>query len=418
MAMRRFLLMLILIGLFGVSVVSAQSTTNNWKLTGAQSLADLTGEAYNPRGLPLLSPDGSAVVWAGDPDDGLHVYTFDDGQVASYPWPEGYKGFGRFSVPSWSPDANYLTFTESIFDYALESDLWMLDRAGGEITNRTDDGVEGGWFGQDKPMTLDYLPTWNPDNGDLYFLRSQGPANGDPTIGLYLLPVGRDEPKLVRDLTSELPTFSVYRPMAISPDGEQMAFIVLSNDLKDARNGLWTLDLKSGDVAQVATVDDFRTGRPSWQKETALYPDMLFWAGNDALVVLALDQQYTVGGVAQIAYYVSLADQAVTPLMDFQDVPDARSFFENDAPDGPIYRMPRSGVVSPDGSTFLFLRYGIDFNHAGISAIALPPDGSPPVEIGDDIDPFVISPAADARPVMSADGKALMSGYLFQFEPA
>src|SRR4030095_14781878 len=105
------------------------------------------------------------------------------------------------------------------------------------------------------------------------------------------------EPKLVRDLTADLPVFSIFRPTAISPDGTPLAFIVLSNDLDYERNGLWTLDLKSGEPEQVASVEDFRTGLPSWQERTGLLPEIPLWAGNDALVVLASDQQYITGGV-------------------------------------------------------------------------------------------------------------------------
>jgi hypothetical protein len=411
---------MLLIGLSSLSWVSAQTESSQWKLADVQSLADLIGDPYNSRVQPILSPDGSAVAW-GDPDNGLNVFTLEDQQLTTYPWPENFKGYGPYSGLSWSPDSQYLTFTESLFDYALESDLWMLDRSSGEITDRTDDGIFGPWFNVNKSDELDYLPTWNPTNDDLYFFRSEGIPGQDITTGLYLLPAGRTEPKLVRDLTADVPpVISIFPTAAISPDGKQIAFFALANDLSDTRNGLWILDLKTGTPQQVAAIADFRTGLLATQEITGLLPEVPLWAGNDALVILATDHVYSNPGVGLMAYYVNLGDKTVTPVVNFSDVADVRTLFEDNGPQSPIFRVPRKGVVSMDGTTFFFLRYGFGsdhIDHAGISALPLPPDGSTPVELGD-IDHFNITPAADAWPVMSADGKALMSGYLFQFEPA
>jgi len=409
----RFIALLLTV-LLSLPAVSAQESTPDWTMTSVQSLGDLIGEDYEAGSQPILAPDGSAVAW-GEPDAGLKVYSFADQQVTTYPWPENFRGFGRFSSPAWSPDGQYLAFTESVFDFFLEGDLWLLDRAAGTITNRTDDGVYGGWLDVDQPFAIDYLPTWNPANGDLYFFRTVQPEDGDYTTELHLMPVGRDEPKLVRDLSADLSmVFSVYRPAVISQDGDTLAFIVLGSDLEDANNGLWILDLQTGTPEQVTSLADLRTGLPPEQDESALFPETLLWAGYDALVVLSRDVQFATQ-IGQMAYYVDLGTGEVTPITDFTDVVDIADIFVADDPESPVYRIPRSGVVSPEGSTFLFLRHGVNQERAGISAVSLPPDGSPPVELGE-IEGFEITPAASAPPTVSADGKAVMYGYLFQFE--
>ncbi|MEO8607967.1 MAG: hypothetical protein ABI690_08805 [Chloroflexota bacterium] len=412
--MVRRLLLFLCLSMVSLSVVSAQNT---WKMTSAQFIGHVIGTDFARTSQPYLSPDGSAVAWYDVAVKQFDVYDFDKAQTNVFPLPENCCAIGRYFNPSWSPDSRYISFTESAFDRGVDSDIWMLDRSNGEITDRTDDGLFGNWLKINDPFNLDYLPTWNPANGDLYFFRSNLSNDGDKTLGLYLMPVGRDEPKLVADLTAQLPVLSVYRPAVISPDGTQIGFIVLGNDLTDARNGVWVMDLKSGAAEQTATVEALRAGLPSWQTETALFPDFLEWAGNNALVVLSRDNQISPAtGIGQMAYYVDIATQTVTPLAHFEDVTSANDLYRGYEPGSAIYRIPRSGVVAPDGSAFFFLRFGATSSeNAGISMLPLPPDGSDPVEVGA-IDGFGAYPAALAPPVISSNGKALIYGYVLQFE--
>jgi hypothetical protein len=409
------LLRFLLLSVFSLSAVSAQDATPAWKMTNVQPLQAVIGTDYPPTAQPFLAPDGSAVAW-NTLKDSIALYNFDEGTTSTYPVPESFTGFGPYSSPSWSPDAQHFTFTESAFDRLLESDIWMLDHDSGDITNRTDDGLFGGWLKLEEPADIDYLPTWNPTNGDLYFFRSRWSQDSDKTLGLYLLPVDRDEPKLVADLTAQLPVLSVYRPAVISPDGTHIAFIVLGQDIADTRNGLWVMDLKTAVTEQLTSVEDLRIGLPSFQTESALLPDSLQWAGDNALVVLSRDNQNLAQvGVVQMAYYVDLATHGVTPLAQFEDITQLSDLFLIDER-SPALRIPRSGLVAPDGSAFFFLRYGpTGSDMAGISMLPLPPDGSAPVELGE-IEDFGLYPASSVPPVISADGRGLMYGYLFQFE--
>jgi dipeptidyl aminopeptidase/acylaminoacyl peptidase len=411
--LRRYLVFLLLV-LFSLSTVSAQESAATWTITSVQSLSELTGSDEDPA-YAFLAPDGSALAWGG-PEAGIGVYSFADQTATTYPLPEEFRGFGRYSSPAWSPDGNYFAFTESLFDYLYESDIWLLDRTAETITNRTDDAVYGSWLNVEQPFAIDYLPTWNPLNGDLYFFRTVQPKDNTYTTELHLMPVGRDEAKQVVDLTPDLRlVYSVYRPVVISPDGDTLAFIVLGQQLDEPVNGIWTLDLRTAQADQVVTLDELRSGLPAWQTEDerALFPETVMWAGDDALVVLSRDVQY-VTNISQMAYYIDLTTGETTPITTFTDVEDAEALFvESD--ESPLYRMPRSGVVTPDGEMFLFLRHGAGLEHAGISAVSLPPDGSPPVEIGE-IEDFEIFRAAQSPPAMSSDGKALIYGYVFQFE--
>jgi hypothetical protein len=413
--MRR-LLMFITISLFSLSGLSAQTTTLSWKVSKVESIQHWVGESYFEDAFPVLSPDGSALVWS-EGDSGLRIFTFADEQVTTYPWPDEFgEHYSQYSTPSWSPDSQHFAFIEDPY-YSLDTDIWMLDRADGKFTNRTDDGIGSQVIKPDRPFTRDYLPTWNPVNGDLYFFRTPSPIDKNSATELYLLPIGRDEPKLVYDLTPDVAVFSIYRPAVISPDGRRIAFMVRVQGLSDPRNGVWVLDLKTGKPQQVASIEDLLKGLPPVQQESAvLFTEALFWAGSDALIIYALDQTYvSEGSVRQITAYVDLIANSVTPLSDFSHIDDLNLMLETDSPDSPVFRIPRTGVVSPDGHTFFFLRYGPNEEHAGISALALPPDGSPPVELVDIEGPgFGRGPFAPA--VMGSNGRALFGGYVLEFE--
>jgi hypothetical protein len=415
--MLRRLISILILTVIGISHVSAQDKAASWSIADIKAVADIFGPGYDLHYV-RLAPDGSALA-AGDPKRGFCLYPFAAAKVTCYPWPEKFRGFGRFSGFTWSPDGTTIAFTESLFDYFNESDLWVFDVQSGTYTDRTDDGNFGGILKPSKdgkPYLLDYLPTWNPANGDLYFFRSVRDTSGNTSLELYLFPLKDTEPKLVRDLSSDFPIFSVFRQPVISPDGSQMALIVLPNKRDDTRNGLWTLSLKDGKVTQVATMDVFKAGLPAWGKDhSALMPETVSWVGDNGLLVSAADYQFATMGVAQNVFYIDLTTQAAKPMVDFSDVPDRQAFFKV-GPDGTsaMFRIPRAGVSSPDGKTFWYLNRDVAGEQAGISALALPLDGAAP-RLLEKIDDFKVWVAATSPAQISADGKALLYGYLVTF---
>lgn len=402
-----------LIVLFSISVASAQSPAEGWKMTDAQSLADLTGADMR---FETLSPDGTTVAWVNV--DTLCLFTFAMSDQQCTAMPENFKGFGKYSYLSWSPDGKTLVFTEDAILHVDESDIWTYDVAGGTFEDRTDDGVYGRFMPHPDPnVLLDYLPVWSPVNGDLYFFRSTF-SDQDAITTVQLLPLTRTEPKQVVDFSADFWVFSFYRPAAISPDGKQMAIIVLAQRLDDPQNGVYIINLEDGSVERVMTMDDIKLGMPEWAiAESQLHPDLVQWVGNEGMIVYALDEN-VYDGIWANAYYVSLASKSVTPMNDFSKIPDRSAFVgEEGDSNAPILQIPRAGVVSPDGSTYLYLGYKPDPTHAYVWSRALPPDGSEPTLIGE-IDPFVITRAANALPAISTDGKhALLSGYRVTLEP-
>lgn len=421
--MRRFnwIVILLSVALLGASAVSAHE--GGWRVATIESIPELIGEDYGARNV-ILSPDGTRLAWGEGQD--LCIYTIDTASTECDTTPETYNGFGgNYATLIWSPDSRSLAFTESTFDYFVDGDIWVYDVESRTFEDRTDDDYFGGMVSfedkdKDRVFIIDYLPTWNPANGDLYFFRSVRSPGGDTTITLQLMPLGRTEPKQVADFTDDFPMFSVFRPASISPDGTRIAVIIMAQKLDDPQNGIYVVNLKDGSIDHVITVDQFTLGMPDWAAEAArfLYPDAApRWVGTDALVVTLLDGSYGLN-LAQSALYVDLVSGEVSPMVDYSRITDRTALFADlDQFSSPVYLIPRAGVVSPDGDTFIFLSGSPESDKAAISTVTLPPDiTSAPSQIGH-IDDFAISLPAFALPTISADGtRALLFGYLITFE--
>src|SRR5690606_8830150 len=99
----------------------------------------------------------------------------------------------------------WLAFSEDPSAQALESDIWLLDVAGGVLENRTDDGRRGRYAEATGDYALDYLPMWDPATGYLYFWRSVSTDNETFELALMRLDPDSDAaPERVRALGRSL----------------------------------------------------------------------------------------------------------------------------------------------------------------------------------------------------------------------
>lgn len=140
-----------------------------------------------------LSPDGKAVLY--NSPDGTCVRAVGGAQASCLD--------GEFEVRSaaWSPDGRTLAITDA-YGLGLEPDVWVLDVASGDLTNRTDDGLESDGISLVDPKmpegaAVDRFPSWSADGKQIRFLRKESansvgvwsvsPAGGAParlgTIG-------------------------------------------------------------------------------------------------------------------------------------------------------------------------------------------------------------------------------------------
>jgi len=184
-----------------------------------------------------------------------------------------------------------------------------------------------------KTAFADYLPTWNPATNELYLFRTpskQTTPDGYET-NFYLLPVEKGEPTLLQKLSVLLPPLSVCRPVSISPDGKQIAFLVLPNNyFENPQTGVWVMNLEDKSFKQIVGLNDLQSRQiqqAEERKDFLLIPNTIGWAGNDALVVSSKEMQMP-GILPQTSYYIDLTKDQAIPLLDFSDIKSQADYFK------------------------------------------------------------------------------------------
>ncbi len=401
---KRFLVLIFLV-VFGIAADSG-----NWQLVDIQFVNDVLGEEGRPPFEAVLSPDGSMLAWSAR-SDGLCIHVFEEKTTTCTLWPEDYDRSGTDLV--WSADSQFLAFTENFFLNFREPDLWTFEVATSAFVNRTQDNetrtpIEDGFSG-----LLDYLPTWSPADNTLYFFRSEKLSEG--SYSLTLMRMNGETAELVRDLTNDLPRLSVFRQAVIDPGGQYMAIPVAGQDRDDPANGLWLLNLQSGEFNQLASYPDFYAAVPEWVDKTILVNvEDVQWAGSQGLVVLLYSGDFRASYGLVNYYYMDVATGVITPLFDFSGLSSPADIFRPDSEgQTPISRFPRVGVAAPDGSAFFYVHFEEPGREVGISALPLPPGTGEPQQIG-----FLETSegAPDPHPTIAENGKAYMFAYVMQFE--
>jgi hypothetical protein len=370
------------------------SNTGSWKLGETANLSDVLGGLVH---VASLSPDGSTIASVGK---GLCLTTLADRQQTCHDIPKGFRGSPLRLA--WSPDSKFIAFTEDAFRAIWESDIWIFDVQTAAFIDMTDDGVVGTALLKPgaQPFRLDYNPVWDTTSADLYFFGTDSVTTGGVAgQSLYRLTLVEKSVKLISDLTLGFDRFSFYLPGALSSDGKKLAAIVLAADLKGPANGISIIDLETGIPTRLGAMDAFQVGLPQYQKDRQVtpFPQRIMWAAGDhGVIVEAQDLRYITTYPAQNTYYFDADTGNVTPLVDFSDIPDQPSMLQFGQDNHtPVYRIPRIGVVSADGSSYLYLHLDPGGRSAAISAIHLPPDGSPPTLVGE-LPDYRIGPPTDA----------------------
>ena len=177
-------------------------------------------------GMPTLSPDGRAMVYASDATGALELYlvtlvegsaevplTNDRGQNMQPAWsPDGqwiaFHSRGRGGVwivpstggvpqqvvefgsdPAWSPDSSALVFTSDAGGLAGQSALWTIRRDGGSRRQLTTIG---------EPPGGHRAPAWSHDGRHVAFVVTRGGWDMD----LWIVPVASGAPRLVTRSTN------------------------------------------------------------------------------------------------------------------------------------------------------------------------------------------------------------------------
>ena len=227
-------------------------------------------------GAPQLSPDGAWVAYTVSHEDAA-----DDKSVSNL-WMISWDGtqdlqltFGNAGAgdPQWSPDGRYLAFTSGRDGEAKGSQVWVLDRRGGEaqqITNVKEDLNGYRWSPDSKTLllTLEAKEEPEPKPGDkpkapkpividrFHFKEDRDGFLTDKQPHLYLFEISTKKlSKLTTGPLTGAGSFGEATP-AFSPDGLKIAFV--SNQSQPdpdrvANPDIFVVDAKPGSMPKRLT---------------------------------------------------------------------------------------------------------------------------------------------------------------------
>jgi Tol biopolymer transport system component/DNA-binding winged helix-turn-helix (wHTH) protein len=194
-------------------------------------------------GMPSLSPDGRALVYASDATGSLELYVIGlaPGSAEMALTSDG----GQNTEPAWSPDGQWVAFHS-----ARRGGIWVVQATGGTPRQIVD-------FGSD--------PAWSPDSARLVFTSATG-GDTSPSVLWTVKLDGSD----ARELTRRGQPSGGHRAPAWSHDGRLVAFIVSQGGWM---NEIWTID--------VAGRTTRRVGAASNASNPCFAPDdrAVYWGG-------------------------------------------------------------------------------------------------------------------------------------------
>lgn len=245
----------------------------------------LTGESgvavnYHPR----YSPDGRWIAFISDRKGQSNLWVMEaDG---SNPTPVFTNLGARASIPSWTPDSEYILVRRDRASYGGSggTGLWMYHRTGGEGVELLGDGAAT-W------------PSVSPDGRFVYFQHRSGSDafEGDYQIRRLEVATGR-----VVDITTgkaegaaagRLSSGGAYAP-EVSPDGRWLAFgrqipdgtISYKGHRYGPRTALWLRDLETG--AERVLMDPISVAMESGSKVLRILPGYA-WSPDGRSIILS-----------------------------------------------------------------------------------------------------------------------------------
>lgn len=217
------------------------------------------------RTLPVISPDGALFLTLYDDPD-LRLCLHETETLAEVRCADLPSSSVDLDHVAWSPNGEYVAFTENAIVFFADSDLWIFETETGDVTNLTDDGWEGAILstGADtetapNSLPVDILPTWSPDGQSIAFVRNVlDPPAAMPT-SIYQISVAGGEPELVTGVAVDTP-FAVFAGMEWIPGENIIYYSVFDQQRTEPANGIWVVDVESGDTRQITSATNEERG--------------------------------------------------------------------------------------------------------------------------------------------------------------
>lgn len=305
----------------------------------APSLVDWRTVELDDTRIIGISPNGTAIAATDFDNSRLCIYESDTLEQRTCADLSPLEARLRIDDVVWSPDSNKLALSEESFKVFIDGDLWVMDAISGELTNLTDDSVNGSIpvISADESdideLFVDVSPTWLPDSSGVTFSRSTW-RNGDwAGNAIYTVPVTGGEPELETIVTLESPGV-VYFGMRWTADRSALYYSVNHPNSDDPLNGIWRVNADGLDATKLVALDP-ELGPPVL---AGLSPD-----GNTVLVHYAMAAAQFRFADSHFYALLDVPSGALTPLTIRQ---------RTDSEEPPV-AWP--AVLSPDGRYVLYV---------------------------------------------------------------
>ncbi|MBN1679897.1 MAG: PD40 domain-containing protein [Anaerolineae bacterium] len=244
---------------------STMAQDSGWRVESVVPITDYLErlQIEAPPSMRFLSPGGIQVAYSPSPEI-VCAANLLSGQERCALLGENHAynlGYNEFFPPvRWSPDSTALALVGQPYLVLRDTDLGIADFKNQVYTNITDDNFEGNIFPDAAPgTTIDIQPTWSPDGSKIAIERQTLGEEGDfsnATITIIDVKTGeaRDVANLPGHETYEFDSGSVIS-LDWSPDGTTLAVGVLHTRPDPVYDGVWLLDIDSGEWEQIVTVD-------------------------------------------------------------------------------------------------------------------------------------------------------------------
>jgi WD40 repeat protein len=323
------------------------------------------------------SPDGQLVAYDSSIRLNSHVDRYltistiaPDDEPAYFEKPEDLpRGFEADAASpylpfAWSPDGTRLAVTSQPLVTLTDTDLWIFNLVDETWTNLADDGYSGAITAEQHAPAgtiIDVQPTWSPDGTKVAVERMV--MRDDGQRGQARLTVIDAETGEARDLAG-LPELGTTTTLSWSPDGAALALTVLHQTPNTVTDGLWIVDVSTGDMHQQETLEEIAgalhevlpdleltsVGPVAWSPDSTR---LLLWAGQTGRLPVMV-----------LPLIVDLTSGDMTPLpipAHPRDTTEALGL------------RPLQAAWSPDGEGVLIFTFGL---HPDEDTTSLDPDVS------------------------------------------
>ncbi len=335
----------------------AQDPDPGWRVESVRPLTEIIEDSTNPMRI-YLAPDGHQLAYEERGDDSVGVCVLD----VTNPVPRcvfmpketayGFPYSDMFPALRWSPDSQQIALVGMPYQYFKDTDLGLVDFTVSDpaFTQLIDDGFNDNLLEMTAGASVEVNPAFSPDGTQIAVEQAVAIQDNVLITSISLIDIATGTSTAL----ARLPGHKEYErdmgttiSMEWSPDGTTLAISSRHQRFEPAYDGIWLVDVATGDLTQVITRDDllsfYQVLYPNAPEDAIdiiapvrWSPDgsrLLFWAGAPF--------QY-IGQVWAFWYDIESGDIHPVPLpITKYDGENSRGLW------------PAQAVWSPDGSTLL-----------------------------------------------------------------